>query len=162
MPERLTIACIWVAGLFEAAEEGIKHAPTLAAKMPDFPFAEIWGFVPLFFLTVGLVAWGISRISGTTQKSGRDQELIDILEQRLRLTHEREQAAINAGKQTEEKLASFQKLLSIGAPSHEITNGMASVKTSLTETRRLQERVMGTIQVGEGFGIVIKGPDVKI
>jgi hypothetical protein len=26
----------------------------------------------------------------------------------------------------------------------------------------LQDRVMGTIQVGEGFGIVIKGPDAQM
>lgn len=71
MQEKITVACVWVAAIITATDEGLKHAPTLRAAMPGFLVSELWGFAPFLILCIGAIAWliGLVRHQASSARS---------------------------------------------------------------------------------------------
>ncbi len=46
-------ACLFVAAICIAADTGIKGAPNLAARMPEFFRGEFWAFLPITLVLLG-------------------------------------------------------------------------------------------------------------
>lgn len=113
---------------------------------------------PVLCLSFLLIGGSITWLFHRREVRGLRSERLAI-EQRLSLARESEQKAISAREVAEKELTAVQARLWANAPSQEIASGIASVKTSLVETGRAQDRVMGTLQVGMGQSVMIVGPN---
>lgn len=62
-PDPLTTACVYIAALFMAVQQGLKGAPDFVARtrFPDLN-AGVWNYLPLLLLSAGLLLWFFERI----------------------------------------------------------------------------------------------------
>lgn len=62
-PDPLTTACVYIAAIFMAVQQGLKGAPDFVARtrFPDLN-SGAWNYLPLVLLTAGLLVWFVERM----------------------------------------------------------------------------------------------------
>lgn len=58
----LAVIFLWVAGIFEAADQGLKSSPRVAENAPAFVEGGLWHLLPLLFLMGAAVMWAIGKV----------------------------------------------------------------------------------------------------
>ncbi len=62
--DTLTVACVAIAGIVEAAQQALNSAPAVTTKFPSLLLTGGWNYVPLVLIGIATILWIVSQFIG--------------------------------------------------------------------------------------------------